>query len=153
MNRYQRQAAAELTEKANEAIQTYLTPGAALCWHCRKAYGGRGCPWADALRPNKHWEEIIRGANDNSVLVRKCGDFDFEDDKPLDIVTAKKVMAGTGMCNIHGRALLPSTILDYRPNDAEKLLKKYNGLRQCAGLPPIVILEPDELDEEEGEEE
>ena len=43
-----------------------------LCWSCKKACGGCGCPWADKLKPVEGWTAepaIIRG-NGKIIMPR-----------------------------------------------------------------------------------
>ena len=37
-----------------------------LCWTCRKACGGGGCPWADKLKPVPGWKA-------EKKQIRECG--------------------------------------------------------------------------------
>lgn len=30
--------------------------GDTICWDCKRATGGQGCPWADKLEPVEGWE-------------------------------------------------------------------------------------------------
>lgn len=40
-----------------------------LCWSCQRACGGKGCPWADKLKPVKGWSAKQRTYKDGYKVV------------------------------------------------------------------------------------
>ena len=54
-----------------------------LCWSCKKACGGCGCPWADKLKPVEGWTAepaIIRG-NGNIIETYSITDCPLYENK------------------------------------------------------------------------
>jgi len=139
--------AVAIREQEAKSIQDSLTKGNSLCWHCHKAYGGHGCPWADRLEPNPNWQETEE-LEAGRITVRRCGDFDFEDDRPLDMSIIKRIMMMNGGKLLPDGFPRPETIARMNNSAAIRLLYRYNAVRINAGLPPLIVRTVYDFDEE-----
>lgn len=131
MNRPQEEPLPSLPDLEKSGLAKGLPRDRSLCWYCAKACGGQGCPWADSLIPNPEWLETIDV--EGYVVVKDCGAFGFDYDRPFDPMAIRKMIA-PGYAGVMKRKTDLNSI---SVGKLDQRLESYNKLRKKASLPPI----------------
>lgn len=115
-----------------------------ICWKCRKATGGRGCPWADNFEPVPGWE---------AIEGRICFTGTYRDGTPYRHETPTYDVHYCPLFEMEGKektklndesvALLAAEVYIQAVKDKKRLARKGNPpqLIECTGE----ILTPDEV--------
>ena len=133
----------EILSLERKGLIDSLALGQSLCWDCGKACGGKGCPWADSLKPNPEWREIEQQGD--ALVVRDCGSFQPDYGRPFDARAVRRMLAPGAAAILMRKTDLSRLALDR----LQRLLNAYNEVREEASLPRIVMRPPEEEEEED----
>ena len=133
----------EILSLERKGLIDSLAPGQSLCWDCRRACGGRGCPWANSLTPNPEWRKVERQGD--ALVVRDCDSFQPDYSRPFDARVIRRMLAPGAAAILRRKGDLSRLALDR----LQRLLNAYNEVREEVSLPRIVMRPPEEEEEED----